>query len=53
LVTLDLGDGGPVVEVMGSFAESVIGRHRASEEVEEPWGHGLSNFFVKVDGGKE
>jgi hypothetical protein len=50
---LDFGDGGPVIKVMGSFAEGMIGRGRTLEEVKEPWGHGLGNFFVEVIGGEE
>jgi hypothetical protein len=53
LVTLDLRDGGPIIEVMGGFAEGVVGGGRASEEVKEPWEHGLSDFFIEIAGGEK
>ena len=52
-VMFDLGDGGPVIEVMSGFAEGMIGGCRASKEVGEPWGHGLSDLFVEVVRSKE
>ena len=52
-VTLDLRDGGPVVEVISGFVEGMVGRCRASEEVEEPGRHGLGSFFIEVVGGEE
>jgi hypothetical protein len=53
VVALNFGDGGPIIKVVGSFAKGVVGGGRASEEVKEQWGHGLSNFFIEVVGGKE
>jgi hypothetical protein len=49
-VPLNFRDGGPVIEVMSGFAEGVVGRCGASEEVKKPGGHGFSNFFVEVVG---
>jgi hypothetical protein len=48
LVLLDFGDGGPVIEVISGLIEGMVGRCRALEEVKEPGGHGLGDFFVKV-----
>ena len=53
LVAFDLRDNGPVIKVVGSFVEGVVGRCGAAEEVDEPWGHGFGNFFIEIVGGKE
>ena len=52
-VPLNFRDGGPVIEVMSGFAKGMIGGCRASKEVGEPWGHGLSDLFVEVVRSKE
>jgi hypothetical protein len=52
LVVFDLGDGGPVVKVMCGLVKGMVGGCGASEEVVEPWGHGLGDFFIEVVGGE-
>jgi hypothetical protein len=53
LVAFDLRDNGPVIKVVGSFVEGVVGRCGALMKVVKPWGHGLGNFFIEIVGGEE
>src|SRR5579863_5338764 len=50
LVSLDLGDVPPAVELGNGGAEGVEGRGRTVEEEEEPGGHGL-DWSVEIVGG--
>jgi hypothetical protein len=51
-VAINFGDDGPVVEVVGGFAEGMKCGSGTSEEVMEPGQHGLGDFFVEVVGGE-
>jgi hypothetical protein len=53
LVAFNFRDGGPVIKVMSGLVEGMVGGCGASEEVEEPWRHGLGNFFIEIVGGEE
>jgi hypothetical protein len=47
-IAFDLGDKGPIIKIVSSFVEGVIGRCGSLKQVEKLWWHGFGCFLISI-----